>query len=501
MIRSIHRYLLSALLVLFASGGCTEAGSDNDSGHPSLHLQLKRIDARSVTLQATSRRATQIRYICKTTGVLSSESVQSVMEHGEMLPADPELVIEGLEAETFYTLFAVACDQAGRCSTLQHIQFTTGEPASSMYPWESERDGLPTFTDLVLCYGGSHHRIPFRWDKERFAPMVSYTDPDGKEQWLFDAFLFIEFQDTPGSDNRNYAYMTGLLRENGFSAGKRQWQELIDYWFQGSSGFEALDQAIAEAAQRLGTPPSKRKVVMTLPDPILHRVFDKKGNGSGDPASTVYWGELEGRTQDFSNSEHRVAACKWYINEVRRRFDQGKFRNIELAGFYILSEEIATPDEGWDYELKQTDKVIPHVAAYLHSLNESLSWIPYNRAAGYTKWKEMGVDYAYMQPNYFWKPELSLERFFADIRQHGLNMEFELDENVFNGKADCEAYRKRFRQYLSEARKQGIYGSRPLSYYQGTNAFYDLSRSQSPEEQALYHEFCQFVINNPMRKN
>ena len=55
---------------------------------------------------------------------------------------------------------------------------------------------------------------------------------------------------------------------------------------------------------------------MVLPDPIIYKVYDGKGNGKGDPGSTVYWGELNGRKMDFSTAEDRIAAYKWYVDEV-----------------------------------------------------------------------------------------------------------------------------------------------------------------------------------------
>ncbi len=62
-----------------------------------------------------------------------------------------------------------------------------------MYAWEQERDAIPSYTHLVLCYGGSHHRTPYRWaDKERFTPFVTYVDEEGREHWLFDGFLFLD---------------------------------------------------------------------------------------------------------------------------------------------------------------------------------------------------------------------------------------------------------------------------------------------------------------------
>ena len=145
----------------------------------------------------------------------------------------------------------------------------TRDSEPKMYAWEQERDAIPSYTDLVLCYGGSHHRTPYRWDKERFTPFVTYVDESGREHWLFDGFLCLEFQDSSRPDGGKYAYMVGVLRGQGVSAGKQQWKELIDYWFDGDNGVNALEAAVKEASQRLGTPPAKRKVVMVMPDPII----------------------------------------------------------------------------------------------------------------------------------------------------------------------------------------------------------------------------------------
>ena len=107
----------------------------------------------------------------------------------------------------------------------------TAGPKDKLYPWERKHKSPATTTDAVLCYGASHHRNPFLWDKGRFAPYVTYVDPDGKEQWLFDGFIFLESQDVDRPDSGAYSYMTGVLRDAGVSAGKEQWQELIDYYF------------------------------------------------------------------------------------------------------------------------------------------------------------------------------------------------------------------------------------------------------------------------------
>ena len=152
----------------------------------------------------------------------------------------------------------------------------------------------------------------------------------------------------------------------------------IDYWFGADSGVNALEEAVAAAAQRLGTPPTKRKVVMVLPDPIYFLQY-------GDTSSTtVYWGEVNGRKLDFSNYEDRITAYKWYIDQVRARFDAADYQYIELAGFFIISEELAADPGDFNYQYKEADKIIPRGGVPMRS-TESLNWVPYNRAAGYNR--------------------------------------------------------------------------------------------------------------------
>ena len=120
--------------------------------------------------------------------------------------------------------------------------------------WEKGRRERPVTTDAVLCYGGSHHRTPFLWDGKRLAPYVTYTDEEGREQWLFDGFIFLEFVDASRPDGRTYAFETG--NRNAPAAGKEQWQELIDYFFAEGNCIDALDKSVAEAERRIGRAPT-----------------------------------------------------------------------------------------------------------------------------------------------------------------------------------------------------------------------------------------------------
>lgn len=484
--------MISILLCCLSFLGCGDDGGSRSELRPALEITVESYKSTSATLGVKKVNATHVRILCEATGDTSAETAKTVAETGEK-HTGTTITVEGLSPKTAYTVFAVACDDAGGHGSLQYVQFTTGDSATEMYPWEEERSGLLTFTDMVLCYGGSRHRTPFLWEKERFGPFVTYVDEEGAEHWLFDGFLLLEFVSASRPDGKQYSYCVG---SNGTSAGRAQWEELLDYWFAKDNGVDALEQAVKAAAERMGGLPSKRKVIISMPDPIIYKEWTDMNE------STAYWGQLDGRTMDFAKGEDRVAVYKWYINEVRKRFDKGNYQYVDLAGFYIISEELVSPDDGWNHELKKSDEVFPAISDYLHSVNQSLSWIPYNRSAGYKRWKLFKVDYAYMQPNYFWdnngtKP---LSRFFSDIADNDLAMEFEFDWELLEGQPNSDVYKERFRAYMAGAKSYGVYGTKLLSYYQGNNVLYDLMVSQHASDQALFHEFCQFVIGNPLRK-
>src|SRR6185437_688526 len=101
----------------------------------------------------------------------------------------------------------------------------------------------PSITDMVLIYQGGTQRP--KWTPDEFAPYVSAIDPrDGKEKWLYDAFLFIEFQDGKGC-----AFEEGLKLT---PADKNDWQQLLDKNFELGTGLPALEKVCAETESRIG---------------------------------------------------------------------------------------------------------------------------------------------------------------------------------------------------------------------------------------------------------
>ena len=356
------------------------------------------------------------------------------------------------------------------------------------HAWESARDGILSYTDLVLCYGGSTHRKPYEWTAGRFAPMVSYTDPEGTEHWLFDSFLCIEFQMGPYSIN---------LGQHLDSGTRKQWEELLDYWLgDPATGVGALETAVAAAAERLGVPAEKRKVVMVMPDPIIYEYY------SNMDSPTIYWGRGERPRDGFLEGRRPHHGLQVVYRPGAPPLRQGRLPVHRAGG---LLHRLGGPrDAGRRLEsgaqaLGGGDPLgggVPACAQPFAGVDSC------NRAAGYTRWREMGIDYAYMQPNIFWgrHADYTWERFFSDVKANNLAMELEFDDELLAKNPGCEAYRTRLREYMSGARTNGIYGTQPLAYYQGQDTFYNLSTSSSAADRAIFDELCRFVLNNPLRK-
>ena len=399
---------------------------------------------------------------------------------------------------------------ASRNSDIVNAGITIVKPSTSKYDWEAARSAVPTWSDMTLCYGGNPDRSPYLWDKERWASHALYTDQEGNLNYLFDAFLALEF--SMGNYTLNYD------DSGNPSARKQEWSQLINYWFDSTYGFQALDDCIAEAAAKIGAPKTKRYVVFVLPDPIYCSTYTNKSS------STEYWGKLEnGSTADFSTAAGRVEGYKWMIDQVRARFAAKDYKYIELAGFYVLQESLSA---SYNNQYKYWKTMLQAVATYCHGYKEGLYWIPYGYSvsgtAGYDEghntaimnWKSYyDFDLAILQPNKYW--DYGKKRSWAttcstyiDTYNMGMEIEFEgthgedlaTSSSILtyrrDGTVNSEAYnnRVRLREYFTNAQTYGIYGKRPLVLYSGTDGMHELASSDAEKDEIIYHELCEFII-------
>lgn len=326
--------------------------------------------------------------------------------------------------------------------------------------WQStpKNYSINPIRDLVLIYQGGNHRPD--WTQEEFVPYVTHTFADGKKDWLFDGFLFLEFR------NDDKQFINGLRMAN---AQKADWEYYLDRVFEPGKSLDALDKCIGDQKKELGDPDFRHKVVLTVLPPI-HSQKD--------------WGELDGRQLDFDNIEDCKLAVKWFLDQLIDRFNKAGYQNIDLSGIYWLDEEMSN-----------FDGFPKHVAPYIHEKGLQFVWIPYFQAFGYERWKDLGFDIAYHQPNHFFHkniPDSRLDEACSLARQYGMGLEFEFDSMALK-EAENSSY-DRMQAYIDAYWRNDVFTDAALAYYEGGNGFGVFAKNKSKENQALIDRLARIIV-------
>lgn len=489
--------VLTGLILLLASCGGKEQPVRPAS--PGVRVSEKLVGSYEALFEVQALDCATLHY-----GV--TQDMPMSLETGSTGPISTEISLSGLDPLKEYILYVQGEGPAGELGNVVTLPFSTTKGPS----------GAPSFADISLVTLGWHNYNPPAWTVERFASHVSYG---GK--WLFDAFLCIEGWDPV----RSLSYS---LTNNRLSSVKESWEDLLEAWLGADGALNKLDAAISDAVGELGTPPSARYIVMSVPDPTRYRDFaDKK-------SSTTYWGQLDGRTLDFAKTEDQLAAYRWFMDRCRSLFRERGFRYLELAGFYILSEELPldpafyqaagesySQADTWNWRYKNWEILVPQVASYTHNRKEGLWWIPYHLAPGYKVWRELGLDLAFMQPNYYWDhgnishPMSETKKALQKYRM-GIELEFEYslvasvmadgrkapdgEGNPTFTAADVPMLRGRVREYMQMYRSTGLYGVLPFAVYSGTDAWHQLATSADPGDMEMFKELCTFIQESPLKR-
>ena len=344
------------------------------------------------------------------------------------------------------------------------------------YDWETNRQSILANTDMVLLYSGGDQRLI--WTQERAQPYITYVDEQNTPHWFFDSFLMLEILNTSDNWQTVREYTKGMRYE---SATKAEWMKLIDCYFNSETGIAAIEAGVKKAMTTMGAPAYKRQVIIGIPEPI--DVQNELVSGS----SSVYWGEIDNMSLDFSKPADRVKACKWFIDQVRARFSEKEYQYVDLAGFYWIAEDAS-----------HTGNIITPIANYLNDLKYSFNWIPFFNSDGHESWKELGFHYAYYQPNYYFDDKIPLTRLDEACKEAlrcNMQMEIEFEDDVLA--AHGKAYR--LENYMAKFKEYGVWEKCRFAYYQSNNALLTLKYSSEPADVALYHKFCKFVIERPIR--
>lgn len=359
------------------------------------------------------------------------------------------------------TLFTMAVCSSGRVNDVNENELVFKEEKP---PFELKHyNEIPNH--LVLIYDGGAHRN-IQWNSNHLAPYIS-ANIDGDEQWLFDGFLFLEIKDGNG---RGFA--SGYEKQ---AARKIEWENLLKHYFSEGNAVHALNEQVGKIREEGKTDNfSKRKVVLSLPEPI---------------PSQIDWGELNGKKLIFNNKVDRLEACKWYVNYAEELFESANFKNVELVGFYWLAEEATNSrDLAWD------------VADYVYNKKYDFYWIPYFASDGYSEWQKLGFNSVYYQPNYFFNETIPLERLQITVdraKKHQMSLEIEFDERALKNNQD---WGYRLRDYLDVYERNGVFDSLKVAYYQGNDAFYRLSKSNEESDVELYNRMVK-IMTTPKTKH
>jgi len=219
------------------------------------------------------------------------------------------------------------------------------------------------------------------------------------------------------------------------------------------------------------TPTRKRKIILSLPEPM---------SGQKD------WGNLNGKEMDFSVDADRLSALQWYINEIIYRFTEKNYRHIELAGFYWTKES----DD-------LSERLVSPISQYINSKGYILDWIPNWGPHRGENWKKRDFNAAYIQPNTFFSTgdSKNLPRVCTYASLHNMGLEVEFDHNIAK-----ELYQQKLHDYFDNFEKYKVFEKSAVAYYEGGRQFLtQLVQGETPELQTLYKRLTDIIIERQKR--
>ncbi len=324
------------------------------------------------------------------------------------------------------------------------------------------------FNDMMLIYTGYYDNGAGDWNYLDALPLVAYLNQDFSiADSLFDAFLLL------GIGSPNNRYFDAIRGGNPQTAGNLEdWLWYLDHIFAEKTQLAAFDKAKAKVNETLEKM-VKAKVVIMIPNPL--------------PAQQNF-GEVEGEKLSFSSEgqgveeayKKRFKAVDWYVSEVEKRWHEADYKNLELLGFYWMTEDIGKPEE---------TRLVRKVADYLHERDYKFYWIPYNKAPGYQG--DYGFDCVFLQPNYMFNEQVAVTRFwhtYVDALTYGTNFEIEGEDSVMK---DPMA-RQRYLNYLRAGVTLGYMNS-AKAYYFGSKTLVKCALEDDPQIRGLYDQTYLFT--------
>ncbi len=312
--------------------------------------------------------------------------------------------------------------------------------------------------NLLLAYSGSYGERG-EWKVDDFRPLVGYIDPQGRlADRMFDSILFLPYPNLPAT--------------------KDDWLRYLNNLFQPGRQLDALNQAMMEYNKKRGSileSPTTENVVLTIPYPDPQQGYFGRLESNQDPLT--FRAADVGEDRAFA---YRKQAVEWYFQQLIERWNKANYRYLRLEGIYWFHELV-------DETAPKERQLIWETAEMVHEQALRFYWIPYYEAPGYTEWKSLGFDYAFVQPNFYGDKEIPVDRIevtLAIANKYGMGIEVEGDERMVR---DLRFYRTYYNQLIA-GHKLGIDTNKVHAYYYGSKSLLEAFASKDAQGRAIYDD-------------
>lgn len=353
-------------------------------------------------------------------------------------------------------------------------------PPVNKYPAKFSEESARIGDQFLLYTGPYPDPEVTNWTREKIIEILGYKDKNGDiNDWFFDDLLILPIV--------NEINPSG----NGVFATKADWETFLDFIFKQDKQLGVINSVAKELNKKLGTN-KKVKIDMSIPVPTgdVSNFGDIKGDGStisfnpSDFASQVKDpNSIEGKTEMFYLAMgNRIAAIKWYVDEVERRFKAAGYDNLELTSFYLHNESLNA--------LKAEEQWAKAAGDYVKSKGYYYTWIPYLGTLSPIIWKEIGFTTASFQPNYaFGGKKRGVIPAVADFaKKYGLGIEME-----YGWGAPNPVLSRRFAEYLNDGVFLNYMKETYHNYYLNATSIIDAANSTDPVFRALYDRIYDFT--------
>lgn len=299
-------------------------------------------------------------------------------------------------------------------------------------------------------------------------PYVAYVDREGKiADTMYDSVYFLSLQSRTPSGG----YMCAMHNVEKPNTYRSDWLQFLDNMFAEGYNIDALNTAAGSVKEALGLTDYKVGVHIQLPFP--------------HPSGEDFGGGM--RTDTLEN---RVAVCRWFMEEAVRRFDERNYEHLRLCSFYQGCESVpmAVSDE--------EEALFAAVNCEAHAMGLKASWIPCYLGTGFARWKELGFDAAYMQPNHMFNKydAAMLGEFAQSCTRYGLGVELELNYTAVNPGENRDSEIERYYDYLRGGYYYGYIGCDTATYQgAGPGYIYTACYAEDPAVRAIYDNTYLFL--------